>query len=65
MVDTILGIAVLVSYFWPPIHVFMSPRSYGTTKLWWLVGVLLFSLLAYAIFLYATRQDRKIVEGGW
>jgi uncharacterized membrane protein len=65
MADTVIGVLVLVTYFFIPIHVFMSPRSYGSTKIWWLISVLIFSWLAYGIFLYATREDKKIVEGGW
>ena len=65
VVNTILGIGVLVFYFLPPVHVFMSPRSYGSHKFLWLVGVFLLSWVAYLTFLYATRPDKNIEEGGW
>ena len=46
-------------YIWPMLHVGLSRRVAGNTKLGWFVLMFLFSWLAYPFFLFMTRQNTK------
>jgi hypothetical protein len=47
----------------PPLFVMFSKRATGGTKVLWFVLTSIFSWLAYAAFLYATRSQVASQEG--
>jgi len=49
----------------PLAHVLLSPRTHGGAKAGWLIAVLMFSLIAYAVFLIVTQgnvDNRRLEE---
>lgn len=59
---TAIGISQLVlillfAFVLPAFHVLTSRRSHGGAKVGWLIAVLMFSVLAYAVFLVVTQHE--------
>ena len=54
---------ILIVLSLPPVFVLFSKRASGSTKLLWFILTSIFSWLAYAVFLYLTR-NRKNGESG-
>lgn len=48
---------ILILTIFPFLHVLFSGRSDGGAKLGWLIAVLCFSWIAWAIFLIVTQRD--------
>lgn len=52
---TVMNVILLFLMLFPLIHVFYSPRTFGSEKTKWLIGVLFFSWVAYIIYLACTH----------
>ncbi|WP_444957324.1 hypothetical protein [Microbulbifer sp. ZKSA002] len=64
IIEWILLLALLLFFILPAAHVILSSRSHGGAKFGWVIGILVFSWVAYAAFLIITQpvKDAQIVQ---
>ncbi|AWF80935.1 hypothetical protein BTJ40_08995 [Microbulbifer sp. A4B17] len=55
ILQLIILLVLLLLFILPAAHVLFSSRSHGGAKFGWIIGILLFSWLAYAAFLIITQ----------
>lgn len=53
----IFGFVAILFYLWPPLHVLISSRTSGGATFGWLILTVLFSWLAYAVYLVSTKPQ--------
>lgn len=63
--ETFLGLLIFFLIFFPLIHVFYSPRTYGSARLKWFIAILFLSWLAYLAFLVVTQPINYDEEEKW
>jgi ABC-type Na+ efflux pump permease subunit len=63
--ETFLGLLILFLLFFPVIHVFYSPRTYGSSRLKWLIAIVFLSWFAYLAFLVVTQPVNYDEEEKW
>lgn len=56
-------VAFVAGYLFPIIHVLVSKRSYGGAKFGWVIATVMFSLLAYCVFLIVTQPKKDTTAG--
>jgi len=59
---SIWQLIILIALLFPIIHVLASKRSHGGAKFGWFLAVLIFSWLAYIIFLIVTQSTKDALE---
>lgn len=52
----VVGLVGFFIFLWPLVHVLKSDRSHGGAKFGWFLATLLFSWLAYIVFLIVTQS---------
>lgn len=59
----VVGLVGFFIFLWPLVHVLKSDRSHGGAKFGWFLATLLFSWLAYIVFLIVTQStvDKKLL----
>ena len=52
----VVGLFAFFILLWPLVHVIKSDRSHGGARVGWFLATLLFSWLAYIVFLIVTQS---------
>ena len=59
-----MQILLLILFLIPLLHVIGSPRSQGGAKVGWVILMVLFSWLAYPVFLIVTQKEVDKYKAG-